>query len=256
MNRALIPFITAGYPDIDTTEKLIYALEEAGADMIKLGLPFSDPIAESPTLQKATLSALSAGMTTDKFFALIKKVRTKTNIPIIVMTYANAVYGYGTDDFMKKAKECDIASFIIPDIPFEEKEELQPYCDKYGIKLISSVASNSCERIAMIAKEAEGFVYCISSVDSADTTEKAAQDKAMAELRTMVEQVKAVKDIPCVSGFDNATPEQAGETAKTADGIIVGNVIAELIAEHGADSASYAADYIRKVKQAVTEAGV
>lgn len=255
MNRALIPFITAGYPDMDTTEKLIYALEEAGADIIKLGLPFSDPIAESPTLQKATLSALSAGMTTDKFFTLMKKVRTKTNIPIIVMTYANAVYGYGTESFMQNAKECGIAYFIIPDIPFEEKEELQPYCDKYGIKLISSVASNSYERIAMITKEAEGFVYCISSVDSADTVEKAAQDRAMAELRMMTEQVKAVKDIACVSGFDNATPEQAAETAKEADGIIIGNVIAELIAEHGADSISYAADYIREVKRAVAEAG-
>lgn len=247
--KAFIPFITAGDPDIDTTERLIYAMAEAGADLIELGLPFSDPIAEGPVIQEASFRALSNGMTTDKLFALIQKVRQKTDAALAIMTYANAVYGYGSGRFLQKASENGVCALIIPDLPFEEKEELQPYCTQYGVKLISFIAPSSHERIAMIAKEAEGFLYCVSSMGVTGVRSEITTD-----LGAMVAGVKAVKNIPCAIGFGISTPEQAKQMAGVSDGVIVGSAIVKMIAKHGTDSVPYVAEYVRKMKQALLEA--
>ena len=156
--KAFIPFITCGDPSLEITEQLVYAMEEAGADLIELGIPFSDPTAEGPVIQEANVRALSGGVTTDKVFDMVAKIRQKTAIPMVFMTYANVVFSYGTERFIRKAAEIGMDGLILPDVPFEEKEEFDTVCKQYGLDLISLIAPTSHERIAMIAKEAEGFV--------------------------------------------------------------------------------------------------
>ena len=155
--KAFIPFVTCGDPSLEVTEQLVYAMEEAGADLIELGIPFSDPTAEGPGIQEANVRALSGGVTTDKIFAMVEKIRKNTKIPMVFMTYANVVFSYGTERFIKKAAEIGMDGLILPDVPFEEKEEFDAVCKQYGLDLISLIAPTSHERIAMIAKEAEGF---------------------------------------------------------------------------------------------------
>ena len=162
--KAFIPFLTCGDPSLEVTEQLVYAMEEAGADLIELGIPFSDPTAEGPVIQEANVRALAGGVTTDKVFAMVEKIRKNTKIPMVFMTYANVVFSYGTERFIKKAAEVGMDGLILPDVPFEEKEEFDVVCKQYGLDLISLIAPTSHERIAMIAKEAEGFVYCVSSL--------------------------------------------------------------------------------------------
>ena len=162
--KAFIPFLTCGDPSLEVTEQLVYAMEEAGADLIELGIPFSDPTAEGPVIQEANVRALAGGVTTDKVFAMVEKIRKNTKIPMVFMTYANVVFSYGTERFIKKTAEVGMDGLILPDVPFEEKEEFDVVCKQYGLDLISLIAPTSHERIAMIAKEAEGFVYCVSSL--------------------------------------------------------------------------------------------
>ena len=155
--KAFIPFITCGDPSLEVTERIVYAMEEAGADLIELGIPFSDPTAEGPVIQAANVRALSGGVTTDKIFDMVRRIRQKTSIPMVFMTYANVVYSYGTERFAKAAAEIGMDGLILPDVPFEEKEEFAIPFKEHGRDLISLIAPTSRERIAMIAKEAEGF---------------------------------------------------------------------------------------------------
>ena len=155
--KAFIPFITCGDPSLEVTEQIVYAMEEAGADLIELGIPFSDPTAEGPVIQAANVRALSGGVTTDKIFDMVRRIRQKTSIPMVFMTYANVVYSYGTERFAKVAAEIGMDGLILPDVPFEEKEEFAVPFKEQGLDLISLIAPTSHERIAMIAKEAEGF---------------------------------------------------------------------------------------------------
>ena len=161
--KAFIPFITAGDPSLSITEELIPAMAEAGADLIEIGIPFSDPVAEGIVIQEADQRALFAGTTTDKLFESVKRIRTKTSVPLAFMTYLNPVFVYGSRRFIKKAAECGIDALIVPDLPYEEKEELLPFCQEFNLDLISLIAPTSKERIRTIAKDSQGFVYCVSS---------------------------------------------------------------------------------------------
>ena len=190
--KAFIPFVTCGDPSLDVTEKIVYAMEEAGADLIELGIPFSDPTAEGPVIQGANLRALSGGVTTDTVFDMVEKIRKNISIPMVFMTYANVVFSYGIERFCKRAAEVGMDGMILPDVPFEEKEEFASVAEKYGLDLISLVAPTSHEKISMIAKEAEGFVYCVSSLGVTGMRSQITTD-----IGAMVELVKAQKDIPC-----------------------------------------------------------
>ena len=190
--KAFIPFITCGDPSLEVTEQLVYAMEEAGADLIELGIPFSDPTAEGPVIQGANVRALSGGVTTDKVFDMVVKIRKNSSVPMVFMTYANVVFSYGTERFIKTAAEIGMDGLILPDVPYEEKEEFDIVCKKYGIDLISLIAPTSHERVAQIAKDAEGFVYCVSSLGVTGTRTNITTD-----IGAMVKLVKAVKDIPC-----------------------------------------------------------
>ena len=239
--KAFIPFITCGDPSLEITEQLVYAMEEAGADLIELGIPFSDPTAEGPVIQEANVRALSGGVTTDKIF--------DTSIPMVFMTYANVVFSYGTERFIRKAAEIGMDGLILPDVPFEEKEEFDVVCKQYGLELISLIAPTSHDRITRIAKEANGFVYCVSSLGVTGTRTRITTD-----IGAMVKLVKAAKDIPCAVGFGISTPEQAKKMAAQSDGAIVGSAIVKICAAHGENCVPYVKDYVKSMKDAVREA--
>lgn len=247
--KAFIPFLTCGDPDLETTEKLIGAIAEAGADLIELGIPFSDPTAEGPVIQDANLRALSAGTTTDKIFDMVRRVRKTVSIPMVFMTYANVIFSYGADRFLKTAAEIGINGIIVPDVPFEEKQEFEPLCQKYGLDQISMIAPTSHDRIRAIAEQANGFLYCVSSLGVTGTRSTITTD-----IGAMVKLVKEVKDIPCAVGFGISTPEQAESMCRQADGAIVGSAIVKLIAQYGRDSIQPVADYVRSMKAACKNA--
>lgn len=245
--KAFIPFITAGDPNLAITEQLIPAMAEAGADLIEIGIPFSDPIAEGIVIQEADMRSLAAGTTTDKIFAMVKRIREKTDVPLAFMTYINPVFAYGAERFLAKSKECGIQAIIVPDMPFEEKKELQPYCEHYGVELISLIAPTSKERISTIAKEAEGFIYCVSSMGVTGV-----RNEINTDIKEMVDLVKQARDIPCAIGFGISTPEQAKAMAKTADGVIVGSAIVRMIAKYGEQCIAPVCDYVRDMKAAIS----
>ena len=243
--KAFIPFITCGDPDLETTEQLVYAMEQEGASIIELGIPFSDPTAEGPVIQEANLRALSGGVTTEKVFETVEKIRKNSQIPLVFMTYANVVFSYGTGRFVKRMKETGMDGLILPDVPFEEKEEFDSVCREYGIDLISLIAPTSHERIRMIAEKAEGFVYCVSSLGVTGMRSEITTD-----IGGMVRLVKETKDIPCAVGFGISTPQQAAEMCQDADGVIVGSAIVKLCGANGRACVPFVRDYVRKMSEA------
>jgi tryptophan synthase alpha chain len=238
--------VTCGDPSLDVTEEIVYAMVEAGADLIELGIPFSDPTAEGPVIQGANLRALSGGVTTDKVFDLVRKLRQKVTIPMVFMTYANVVFSYGSEKFVSTCKEIGIDGIILPDIPYEEKGEFDDVCKKYDIDLVSLIAPTSHDRISMIAKDANGFVYCVSSLGVTGTRTEITTD-----IGAMVKLVKDAKDIPCAVGFGISTPEQAKNMAEKADGVIVGSAIVKLCAQYGKDCVPYVKEYVKSMKDAI-----
>ena len=245
--KAFIPFITCGDPDLETTGKLVRAAVQNGADLIELGIPFSDPTAEGPVIQGANIRALSGGVTTDKIFAFVKELRRDVTIPLVFMTYANVVFSYGAEKFISTCQEIGIDGIILPDLPFEEKEEFNPLCRKYGVALISLIAPTSSQRIAMIAKEAEGFLYIVSSLGVTG-----ARSEITTDLSAIVKLVRENTDLPCAIGFGISTPKQAGEMAAISDGVIVGSAIIKLMAEHGREAAKPVGEFVKSMKEAIS----
>lgn len=244
--KAFIPFITCGDPSLEVTEQLVYAMEEEGTDLIELGIPFSDPTAEGPVIQSANVRALSGGVTTDKIFAMVEKIRKHTQIPMVFMTYANVVFSYGTERFVKRAAEIGMDGLILPDVPFEEKAEFDVVCKAYGLDLISLIAPTSHERVARIAREAEGFVYCVSSLGVTGMRTQITTD-----IGAMVQLVKKEKEIPCAVGFGISNPEQAVKMARQADGVIVGSAIVKLCETYGEACVPYVKAYVKEMKDAI-----
>lgn len=246
--KAFIPFVTAGDPSLTITEQLVVSMAEAGADLIELGIPFSDPVAEGIVIQKADERALSGGTTTDKIFEMVGRIREVCDVPLAFMTYVNPIFTYGWERFMQKCRETGIDAIIVPDVPFEEKNELRPYCEKYGVDLISLIAPTSRDRIRMIAGDAQGFVYCVSSLGVTGVRQEIQTD-----VGEMIQLVKEVKDIPCAVGFGISTPEQARKMAQLADGVIVGSAIVKIVEQYGLDCVPHVAEYVRTMKNAVAE---
>lgn len=245
--KAFIPFITCGDPDLDTTKKLVIAMAESGADVIELGIPFSDPTAEGPVIQAASERALRGGVTTDKIFEMVRSIRKKTDIPLVFMTYANVVYSYGIQRFAQRCALSGMDGLILPDVPFEEKDEFACECSKYDLDFISLIAPTSNERIEMIASQAEGFVYCVSSLGVTGI-----RSEINTDIGQMTSLVKKTKDIPCAVGFGISTPDQAQTIAKFCDGIIVGSAIVKICGEYGKDCVPYVAEYVKQMKAALT----
>lgn len=244
--KAFIPFITCGDPDLETTAAVVRAAAANGADLIELGIPFSDPTAEGPVIQAANVRALNGGVTTDKIFDLVRKLRADVTIPMVFMTYANVVFSYGSERFIRTCRDIGIDGLILPDLPFEEKEEFSSVCREYGVDLISLIAPTSENRIAMISKEAEGFLYIVSSLGVTGM-----RSEIKTDLASIVKVVREYTDIPCAIGFGISTPEQAYKMAALSDGAIVGSAIIKLLEKYGKDAPSYVGEYVAEMKAAL-----
>lgn len=240
--KAFIAFITCGDPDLETTAACVRAAVANGAGLIELGIPFSDPTAEGPVIQGANLRALTGGVTTDKIFDLVKELRRDVKVPMVFMTYANVVFSYGAERFLSTCEQIGMDGIILPDLPYEEKEEFLPICRLHGVDLISLIAPTSKNRIAMIAKEAEGFVYVVSSLGVTGT-----RSEIKTDLASIVEVIRQNTDVPCAIGFGISTPEQAAKMAGISDGAIVGSAIVKIIEKYGRKAAPHVGEYVREM---------
>ena len=244
--KAFIPFMSCGDPDTETTARAVREAVKAGADLIELGIPFSDPTAEGPVIQEANIRALSGGITTDKVFSLVEDLRRDVTVPLVFMTYANVVYSYGAEKFFTRCEETGMDGIILPDLPYEEKEEFAEVSQRHGIDLISMIAPTSEDRIAKIAKDAKGFLYIVSSLGVTGT-----RSEIRTDIASIVKVVRSHTEIPCAVGFGISTPEQAAKMAALSDGAIVGSAIVKLFARYGKEAPTYVGDYIRTMKDAI-----
>ena len=247
--KAFIPFVTAGDFGLDMTEKLLFTIQDNGANLIEIGIPFSDPTAEGPVIQEASERALKLGTTPQKIMDMVKHARANgLTVPLAFMTYANPVFTFGIEKFAKECVACDVCAVIIPEIPFEEKHEMSDIFERYGVNMISLIAPTSHDRIKMIVAEATGFVYCVSSMGVTGM-----RKEINTNVGDMVNLVKQTKDIPCAIGFGVSTPEQAKQMSQYADGVIIGSAIVNIVAEHGKDSVPYVGQFVKAVKDAISQ---
>ncbi|MCR5281777.1 MAG: tryptophan synthase subunit alpha [Lachnospiraceae bacterium] len=244
--KCLIPFITAGDPSLDKTVEYVLAMEEAGADIIEIGIPFSDPTAEGVVIQEASLRALQGGFTMEGLFDAVKKIREKSSIPLLFMTYINPVHHYGYDAFFAKCKELSVDGFLSPELPFEEKEEVAEVAKKYGVEVISMVSPTSEKRIERIAKEAEGFLYVVSSMGVTGV-----RTQFSSNLEETIKTIRSVSKVPCAIGFGISNPEQAAKMAGISDGAIVGSAIVRVIAQYGEQAKEPLKEFVASLKKAL-----
>ena len=238
--KAFIPFLTCGDPDLETTARCVRECVKNGATLIELGIPFSDPTAEGPVIQGASLRALRGGVTTDRIFDLVRELRRDVSVPMVFMTYANVVFSYGAEKFISTCRQIGIDGLILPDIPFEEREEFSPLCQRYGVDLISMIAPTSENRVAMIAREARGFIYLVSSLGVTGVRQEITTD-----LASIVRVIRENTRLPVAVGFGISTPEQAHDMAALSDGAIVGSAIVRLIERYKQDAPRYVGEYVR-----------
>ncbi len=246
--KAFITFVTCGDPDLETTKSVIRSLQDNGADLIELGIPFSDPTAEGPVIQAANTRALSGGVTTDSIFSMLEEMRGEIKVPMVFMTYANVVFSYGTERFVKRCKDVDIKGLILPDVPYEEREDFAPACEKEGLSLISMVAPTSSDRISMISKQAKGFIYLVSSLGVTGTRSEITTD-----IGAITKIIKQNSGTPVAVGFGISNPEQARKVAVNADGVIVGSAIVRLLEKHGKEAAEPIGEFTRSMKDAIRD---
>ena len=252
--KAFIPYLACGDPDLETTAALVKEMVRQGADLVELGIPFSDPTAEGPVIQQASLRALTGGVTTDKIFAMVRDLRRDVTVPMVFMTYANVVFSYGTEKFLSASQDLGMEGLILPDVPWEERGDFAPACEAHGVDLIPLVAPTSADRIARIAADARGFVYVVSSLGVTGVRKEITTD-----VGAMVRTIRGSTSLPCAVGFGISTPEQAramagdpaGDPPGGADGVIVGSAIVKLIGQHGRDSVKPVGEYVRSMKDAL-----
>ncbi len=246
--NAFIGFLTVGDPNLEKSLEFILEMDKAGCDLIEIGIPFSDPMAEGVVIQEANVRALKNNVTTDDVFELIEKVREKSDIPLVFLTYINPVFFYGYEKFFKKCQDLGVDGIISPDIPFEEKDEIEPFAKKYGVDVISLIAPTSKQRIQKIAAEASGFIYVVSSLGVTGM-----RSEIKTDLKAIIEDIREVTDIPVAVGFGINTPQQAENISKYSDGVIVGSAIVKIIEEHGENATEPLKEYVKSMKEACSK---
>ena len=246
--KAFIAFITAGDPDLSSTQEFILTMEKAGADLVEIGIPFSDPIAEGPVIQEADIRALRSGTTTDRIFDMVADLRKKTQMPLVFMGYLNPVFHYGYERFFARCEETGISGIIIPDLPYEEKGECLDTARSHGVEVISMIAPTSEERIRAIASDAGGFLYVVSSLGVTGV-----RSEIRTDLASIMEAIRKAADLPAAVGFGINTPDQARKIAALSDGVIVGSAIVKIIARYGKEAGPHIEDYVRSMKEAIRD---
>lgn len=231
--KALMAFVTGGDPNIETTEKLIAVMAEAGVDVVQIGVPFSDPVAGGTEAQQSDARSLANGYTVENIFDMTAKVREKVKIPLLLKSYMNPIFVYGKGRFIEKCNQSGIDGIIVPDLPFEEKDELAENCSKHGVALIPFIAPAAMDRIEIVAKDATDFVIA-PLFDTA-----------------FIKMVKAVSSVPCVVAFDAPTPKQVQEAMAETDGLAIENAVVRLIAQYGEDCIGYVKDYIEEIRSVI-----
>lgn len=247
--KLFIGFVTAGDPDLATTKELVLAMVKAGVGIVEFGIPFSDPVAEGEVIQRADLRALASGTTTDKIFDLVAELRQETQVPLVFLTYANPIYAYGAERFFTRCEETGVDGVIVPDIPYEEREEMRPYSEPHQVALVPLVAPTSKDRIQKIAKIAQGYVYVVSSLGVTGVRSHITTD-----IGAIVEEVRKATSTPVAVGFGIATPEQANAMAKVSDGAIVGSAIVKLVEKYGKEAPAHVYEYVKSMVEAVEHA--
>jgi tryptophan synthase alpha chain len=244
--KAFVAFLSAGDPSVEKTIEYVLEMEKAGADLIEIGIPFSDPIADGPVIQAANLRAFAAGISLEKIFDMVTEIRKQTQIPIVFLTYLNPVFHYGYEAFMERCAQCGVDGMIIPDLPIEEKKEVSEVATKYDVDIISMIAPTSMSRIQQIAQDASGFIYVVSSMGITGM-----RNEIETDLSSIIAAIREVTDVPTAIGFGINTPQQAKDMAAYADGAIVGSAIVKIIEEHGENAAKPLYDYVKSMKEAI-----
>lgn len=240
--KNLITFVTGGDPNIETTKKLILAMAEAGSALIEIGIPFSDPVAEGPVIQSANERALLAGTTTDSLFEMVKELRTEIEVPMVFLTYINPIYAYGKERFFARCKDCGVDGVIVPDLPYEEKDEIEEECAKYGVSRIPLIAPTSGDRVRKLATGASGYIYVVSSLGVTGVRKTYANN-----LDEIVENIKSVSDTPVAIGFGISDKESAEKMWGIADNIIIGSAIVRIVEQYGEESPSHVREYVKGI---------
>lgn len=242
--KALITFITAGDPNIKTSYKIIEKMIAEGIDILEIGIPFSDPLAEGPSIEKANYRALNSGTTTDDVFKMVEKLRIIYDIPILLMLYVNLIYKYGVEKFIRKCVEAGIDGLVIPDLPIEEVEEIKLYARCNGIYIINLVApTTKNDRLINIVKKSEGFIYCVSSLGVTGERKNITTD-----LADYFYRLKSLTDIPLALGFGLSNKKQINGLKGNWNGYIVGSAIVNIIAQYGIESPEYVGSFIKSLK--------
>ncbi|MHB1484385.1 MAG: tryptophan synthase subunit alpha [Saccharofermentanales bacterium] len=242
--KAMIGFLTAGDPSLAKTDEYILTMVKAGIDLIEIGIPFSDPIAEGDIIQKANKRALDAGTTTDRIFGMVKSVRMKTDIPLIFLTYMNPVFVFGTDRFFTACADAGINGIIIPDLPFEERGEISDAANRNNVEIITLIAPTSSRRIEKLAVNARGFIYLVSSLGVTGI-----RDTIDTDIKPIIDRIRKVTDTAIAIGFGISSPSQAKAFLGIADGVIVGSAIVKIIEEYGNDASQPLYEYIDSMKK-------
>ncbi|MCL2148377.1 MAG: tryptophan synthase subunit alpha [Methanomassiliicoccaceae archaeon] len=244
--KAFIAYVMGGDPDLDMTREYILAMEGAGADIIEVGIPFSDPIAEGEVIQRANVRALASRTDIDGLFAMVRSLKGEVRAPILFMTYLNPVFRYGYARFFEGCEQCGVCGVIVPDMPFEEQGELLPFAEEHHVDVITLIAPTSRARIGRAAEGAVGFIYLVSSMGTTG-----ARDSIRTDIGGIVSEIRRHTDIPVAVGFGIHNPSQAASLSELADGVIVGSAIVKLVEEHGRDAGGAIAEYIREMKKAM-----
>ena len=238
--KAFMPFFICGDPSLEATGIAIRAAVEAGASVIELNIPFSDPTAGDGDIQKANIRALEGGVTTDKIFDFVRQIRRDVSVPFVISGYANVVFSYGAERFLKTCAEIGIDSLIVPDLPFEERDEFLAECEKYDVELIYMLSVTSKERVAMIAKEARGFLYLMATPGTREE-----------ELTNIMAQVRDNTDVPCVVCLNGTEWFRYRDVAEATDGVVMDAPFVQMVGKYGMEAGGHVYKYVKATKKAL-----
>lgn len=246
--KALIGFLTAGVPSAEDTLRYMEDLETAGADLIEIGVPFSDPVADGAVIMEADVQALKNKVHLPQVMEIVKAFRKQSETPLVFLTYYNPIFNYGVKKFFEEAKDIGLDGVAIPDLPYEEQMEIRPFADTYGIDIIQIIGPASEERICQNVRNATGFIYIVSSVESANR-----KSDMKTNLADIISVIRKTTDTPIVVGLDGHHPEELQKMKEMADGITTGSIVVDIINKNGKKAGKLVQEYMKKLKISIKD---